>query len=419
MHGQEHVPTAVIGLLGAAVATCVLHLAGDRHGAAALALIGPVWALLAVASARRTDVHLLFIGLVALATRLVLVGTPPLLSDDLYRYLWEGHVLNAGGNPFTTPPSAIIGLDDSLRSLVNHPDIPSIYPPLALVWFRMLDAIADRAFVAQAAASLADVGTAMLIGLAARTRIGAAWPGLLYAAHPLAVLESGSSAHLEAPAVLLLTAAVVAHDRRWPTVSGFLWALGAGTKVFPASVGPAFRQRNALLGAGLGLIVVGLAAIPVLGAGPALLTAFTNYNRHWSFNGFTYPWLGAVVGTYDRPLLVLIGVGTALYAHRVRRDPVDVWLMIAAAFLFLTPTAHPWYGLWALAPALITGRRDWALALGWSTVSYAVLSTIDAAGVWREPWWLWPVTWLPIVLALTASAMYPAAISARNGTDAG
>jgi hypothetical protein len=74
----------------------------------------------------------------ALLVRLPLVGTPPLLSDDLYRYLWEGTVLGAGGDPFATAPAAWPGLDDVLRAHVNHPDVPSVYPPLALVWFRAL-----------------------------------------------------------------------------------------------------------------------------------------------------------------------------------------------------------------------------------------------------------------------------------------
>ena len=71
----------------------------------------------------------------AFGARALLVGTPLDLSDDLYRYLWEGAVMTAGHNPFSEAPVTISGLDDALRDRVNHPDISSIYPPVALFWF--------------------------------------------------------------------------------------------------------------------------------------------------------------------------------------------------------------------------------------------------------------------------------------------
>ena len=36
----------------------------------------------------------------ALAWRAVLLAAPPLLSDDVYRYVWEGRIQGHGGNPY-------------------------------------------------------------------------------------------------------------------------------------------------------------------------------------------------------------------------------------------------------------------------------------------------------------------------------
>ena len=74
---------------------------------------------------------------VALGVRLILVGSPLALSDDLYRYLWEGHVVWTGGNPYLHAPDDPVwagGTLESLRLQVAHGQIPAIYPPLAL-WF--------------------------------------------------------------------------------------------------------------------------------------------------------------------------------------------------------------------------------------------------------------------------------------------
>ena len=75
----------------------------------------------------------LILGL-ALAWRLALLPLPPTLSDDLYRYAWEGRVLATGVSPYREAPSAtgLISLrDGAVWPLVNNPDVPSPYPPLA------------------------------------------------------------------------------------------------------------------------------------------------------------------------------------------------------------------------------------------------------------------------------------------------
>ena len=50
----------------------------------------------------------------ALATRVALVPVPPSLSGDVYRYMWEGRVAAAGGNPYRQSPrrSALAPLRD-------------------------------------------------------------------------------------------------------------------------------------------------------------------------------------------------------------------------------------------------------------------------------------------------------------------
>ena len=69
---------------------------------------------------------------IGLLFRVSLLWSDPGLSDDHYRYVWDGRVQLAGINPFLYAPD-----DEALRHLrddgyegINHKEIPTVYPPL-------------------------------------------------------------------------------------------------------------------------------------------------------------------------------------------------------------------------------------------------------------------------------------------------
>ena len=82
--------------------------------------------------------------LVALGTglRVALVFAFPLLSDDLYRFLWDGYLINGGHNPFAhlpawylEPGNGVPGLSQALFDRLNSPEYYTIYPPVAQAVF--------------------------------------------------------------------------------------------------------------------------------------------------------------------------------------------------------------------------------------------------------------------------------------------
>src|SRR5689334_4625690 len=68
---------------------------------------------------------------------LALVLAPPVLSDDVWRYLWDGRVLRAGISPYAHAPDhpSLAFLRDAGWRRVNNPEIPTIYPPVAQILF--------------------------------------------------------------------------------------------------------------------------------------------------------------------------------------------------------------------------------------------------------------------------------------------
>ncbi|MEM9931662.1 MAG: hypothetical protein AAF840_17785, partial [Bacteroidota bacterium] len=74
--------------------------------------------------------------------RVALVFAFPLLSDDVYRFIWDGNLVAAGINPFTQLPAFYLeagnevpGLTKELFAKLNSPDYYTIYPPVAQAVF--------------------------------------------------------------------------------------------------------------------------------------------------------------------------------------------------------------------------------------------------------------------------------------------
>lgn len=411
---------------GAAVATClaasigvsaILHASSSRPQAALVVPLLWLWGAAALVAAQndarndttasppeptrspsapRSSSSSWSLAFLLVAVRLPLLGAPLLLSDDAYRFLWEGLVLRSGENPFVSPPSSLPGLDDGLRSLVNHPTIPSIYPPVALLWFQLLSAARLGPPGAQLFGLLADLGSVLLIRRFLLARGRPLWPALLFALHPLAAVESTAGAHLESPAIFLALLALnapAASPGMASAWTSFWTGLAAGMKLVPLFW---WRPRDAwsLAGAAAALTVWLAALVPVLSAGPALFTAWRNYASHWQFDGLLFPWLDPVFGSWTRPVLVALAVPAAV--HALRADREVAWLRIGTAFVLLSPTVHPWYVLWAFVPSLLLARWEWPVAAVFLQGSYLVLATLRA-GAWDEGWWLWALTWGPVL----------------------
>ncbi|MFT5458591.1 MAG: hypothetical protein ACI9K2_005098 [Myxococcota bacterium] len=391
------------GLVACAACTATLHLAPDRRYGAFVAIFAVTWGLLlhVLPLPKRAGIIL---G-TAIAIRMIAIGSPPLLSDDLYRYLWEGALLLADGDPFLTPPASVNGIDDDLRALVNHAHVTSIYPPLALWWFQLLAMMGRTAVVAQAATAALDVGTVALL-LRDRSR-SSRWGAALYALHPLPVLESAVGAHVDIVAIFLLTAALTANRGRV-----LLAVLGGSVKLLPFAAVPmlvARGPRSRLLGAGLLAIAVPFAlAAPLVQFEPAMFDALRTYANHWSFNPLLFGILEQLAPDAARPLLAVLGLTLTVGIWIRQADPWRGMLYVGAVFLIVSPTVHPWYLLWVFIPAAALGERRWTLAATFFQASYLVLWTYDpSTGAWSAGPWLALVTWLPAAGALLIGRSRP------------
>ena len=327
--------------------------------------LAAVWIVLRSQSSRST---LLVVIVFAALFRLSIVFSPPYLSDDVYRYIWDGRVQAAGTNPYRYVPSApeLAHLrDDRIYPKINRRDYaPTIYPPLAEVIFFLTTRISESVvwmkltmlgFEVVAVWAIAQLLASF--GLS-RQRL------LIYAWHPLIVWEIAGSGHIDAIAIAFIALAFLAWRRKANVGTGVALASATLIKIFPLVLFPAIfsRRRWLITLAFVGTIVV--AYLPYLSVGPTAVLGFLpGYAREQGLvSGQQFYLLNVarkLLGSDLPPVAYLIGIvlimGTlalwAILRKRGDEDNLKSALVLATATTVLFAPHYSWYFAW-LVPFL-------------------------------------------------------------------
>jgi alpha-1,6-mannosyltransferase len=226
---------------------------------------------------------LALIFLVAFAARLAFIPQTPTVSDDLYRYVWDGRIQAAGINPYRYAPDdpAVARFRDrAIYPGINRKPVPTIYPPAAQGVFRLIYALhPDSVAWTKLALTLLDLITmAMLVIVLARAGLRPERV-LLYAWHPLLILEVGHSGHIDVVAALFLVLALWARTADRSALSGALLAGATLVKFYALVTLPALLstpRRNFRLLAGL-MATTALAYLPFLSVGTRVFGFLPGY----------------------------------------------------------------------------------------------------------------------------------------------
>lgn len=314
---------------------------------------------------------------IAVALRLIVLPAPPFLSGDLYRYLWDGRVQQAGIDPYRYVPAdpALAALrDGAVYPRINRRDYaPTIYPPTAQLIFRAVAAAGATPLAMKAATVLLEaLAVGCLLGLLALARLPAARV-LIYAWNPLAVWSFAGSGHIDAAAIGLLAPALLLAVRRRPGWAGA--ALGAAilVKFLPAAVAPALWRRGDWR-----LPLACLAAMAALyavyaGAGRRVVGFLGGYGREEGLRdgsgfwpvallnrlGLSLPHGGVIYMLLGMSVLAALALLIALRlpwpedaAGAVRRVGGGAAILGAGTMAVLGPH-YPWYYPWLALPAVL------------------------------------------------------------------
>ena len=313
--------------------------------------------------------------LLAVALRLAAISPKAPLSDDLYRYAWDGVVQTAGINPYRYPPTApeLEHLRDPWLwpaeepyddngTQINRPDVRTIYPPVAEAWFFLEHQVVplsarDRGY--EAVGLLLDLAIlAVLLALLRDRR----WIAL-YALAPLPVLEVVQNAHVDGLAVLLTLGALALSQRGRSTSAVVVLALATLTKVYPALLLPLLlRDRGARARGVAAFVAVCVAAYTphVLAVGTRIVGYLPGYLEEEEYaEGARYLLLGlfGLRGVVASVVAALLVGALGLWALRTRLPLSDASGRLFGGVLLVVTPVQPWYAVLLLA--LATWARAW------------------------------------------------------------
>ena len=333
--------------------------------------------------------------------RVLLIASVPKLSDDIFRFVWDGRLLTALEDPYKHLPAYFLdqnieGIDEALFARLNSKEYFSVYPPLNQIIFFVgalfsPNSIIWSTVVIRVVLLIFELGNIRLIQkLLAHYQLPQKY-GLIYALNPLVILEVTGNLHFEAIVIFFLLQALWYYEQDKLHWSAVFFGLSVATKFIPLIVLPLLLRKIGFKKTAIyGLIVISTVAVSFL---PLINTAhvwaiwdsMSLYFQKFEFNGSIYylaRWYGFetaghnIIAQSGKWMMYATFGCIVLYSLLARKradwpkQMVWVWLL----YLLFATTVHPWYVIPLLAVSVFSNIRFpflWSYLIFLTYINYA------------------------------------------------
>lgn len=334
--------------------------------------------------------------------RVLLIASLPKLSDDVFRFIWDGRLIFNLEDPYKYLPahyldSGLKGLDIGLFEKLNSKEYFSIYPPFNQVFFFLSVLFSPNSEVwsiilLRVIILVFELGNMRLIKqLLVHYKLPQKY-GLVYWLNPLVIFELTGNLHFEGIVVFFLLLALLKYEQGRLHLSAIYFGLSVATKFIPLIFLPLLIRKIGFKKAFIyGLIVVVTLAISFL---PLINTAhvwaiwesMSLYFQKFEFNGSIYyltRWYGFeteghnIIAKSGKWMMYATFGSIMIYSFLAKpktdwpRQMVWVWFL----YLLFGTTVHPWYVIPMLAMSVFSSKR---FPLIWSALIF--LTYINYAG---------------------------------------
>ncbi|MFK5974121.1 MAG: mannosyltransferase [Flavobacteriaceae bacterium] len=353
-----------------------------------------------------------FLLIIGIIFRLIFVFVEPNLSQDFYRFIWDGELVSHFMNPYLEVPNTLILQKDLF--IANAQELYqgmgelsarhySNYPPLNQLIFALAALLGGKTILGSVVFMrftiiLADIGI-FYFGRKLLKNLNRS-PHLIfwYFLNPLIVIELSGNLHFEGVMLFFFVWALyLISIKKW-AMAAIPYALSISIKLVPLLFLPLFLKHLGLKNSALFYMLVG--AISVLLLLPFYSTEFVaNYTdtvglwfSNFEFNAGIYNGLKKIAVYYDAKPWELIKIYgkitpyitigivllfTFLAKNQKLNTLITSMLWILTLYYFLATTVHPWYIVFLVLLSIFT---EFKYALLWSamiTLSYFAYSQTD------------------------------------------
>jgi len=366
----------------------------------------------------------------ALLFRLIFLFSLPTLSDDFYRFIWDGRLWSEGYHPFAELPSSyvqrgIAGIDPALFSKLNSPEYFTIYPPTSQLVFWLSVKISPQSIlgsviVMRVIMLLAEAGSFFIMHKLLR-RFGLPSTNILiYALNPLVIIELTGNLHFEALVIFFVLLSVYLLLTNHWIGSALSMATAIGAKLvplifIPALVG-ALGIKKSIRHGGVTILFLLILFFPLLDwqVFQSMSKSLALYFNKFEFNASLYylvreygfwkygyniiqtaGWkLGLIAGI----LILLVSFRKGLtWNHVVNENTypslITKWMWSGSIYFLFTTILHPWYITTLLALSIFTTYR---FPLVWTGLIFLSYAGYNQHG-FEENLWLTALEYLVVI----------------------
>lgn len=356
--------------------------------------------------------------------RLVFIAATPNLSQDFYRFLWDGRLLLEGINPYLTTPETYLANGQEVVSQARelyagmgelNGSHYSNYPPVNQLFFAIAalfsgKSILGSVIVLRVVLILADIGI-LYFGKKILEHLNLSPHTIFwYFLNPFIIIELTGNLHCEGAMLFFVVWALyLLFKGRW-FWAAVLLGLSISVKLIPLMLLPLFFQwfvKKEALQKGFGRLVLFYlitALTVVITFAPFLSSEFLrNFSetislwfQNFEFNASIYyiiRWIGFqtigwnIIADVGKILpLIVIGFLLALTFFRSNKTPVQLItaLLLGISFYFLlSTTVHPWY---AATPLLLSVFTRYRFPIVWSFMIMFSYSAYGPNGFSENLW---------------------------------
>lgn len=332
--------------------------------------------------------------------RLIFLLVEPNLSQDFFRFIWDGELVLSGINPYLQTPDVIMENGEILLANAQelHNGMGSLsarhfsnYPPLNQLLFAISvflggKSIMGSLIVMRSIIILADIGI-YYFGKKLLRHLNRS-PHLIfwYFLNPLVIMELTGNLHFEGVMLFFFIWSLCFLSLNKWLFAAIAFACSISVKLVPLMFLPLFITYFGFKNSMKFYIMLGL--IILIGVLPFYSSEFINnytdtvglWFSNFEFNAGIYniikqiaikfdakPW--ELIKTYGK-LVPYIMIGFVLLLTFLRDNKklsvlISSMFWVLVLYYFLTPTVHPWYIIFLVGLSVFT---DYRFPLAWSLV---------------------------------------------------